>query len=100
MSLHPNEHAYQPGKSVETALHQLLVQVEKALDQQETVLCVFLDKEWAFNNTSYDSICATFAQHGVDYTILRLIRVTLEGRLATVTFCGLPRSFGVSRGCL
>jgi hypothetical protein len=30
--LHPNQHAYQAGKSVETALHQLVVQVEKALD--------------------------------------------------------------------
>jgi len=33
--LQPNQHAYQAGKSVETALHQLMVQVEKALDQQE-----------------------------------------------------------------
>jgi hypothetical protein len=29
--LHSNQHAYQAGKSVETALHQLIVQVEKAL---------------------------------------------------------------------
>jgi hypothetical protein len=34
--LHPNQHVYQAGKSVETALHQLMVQVVKALDQQET----------------------------------------------------------------
>jgi hypothetical protein len=32
MSLHPNQHAYQAGKSVETALHQLVVWVEKTLD--------------------------------------------------------------------
>jgi hypothetical protein len=32
--LHPNQHAYQAGKSVETA-HQLVVWVEKALDRQE-----------------------------------------------------------------
>ena len=31
--LHPNHHVYQAGKSVETALHHLVVQVEKALDQ-------------------------------------------------------------------
>jgi hypothetical protein len=49
--LHPNQHAYQAGKSVETALHQLVVRVEKALDQQETALGVFLDIEGAFNNT-------------------------------------------------
>jgi len=50
--LHPNHHAYQAGKSVETALHQLVVWVEKAHDQQETALGVFLDIEGAFNNTS------------------------------------------------
>ena len=39
--LHPNQHAYQAEKSA-TALHQLVAQVEKALDQQETALGVFL----------------------------------------------------------
>jgi hypothetical protein len=47
--LHPNQHAYQAGKSVETALHQLVVRVEKALDQQEIALGVFLDIEGAFS---------------------------------------------------
>jgi hypothetical protein len=69
--LHPNQHAYQAGKSVETALRQLVFRVEKALDQQETALGVFLDIEGAFNNTSHDSMCAALAKHGVDYTIIR-----------------------------
>jgi hypothetical protein len=34
--LHFNQHAYQAGNSVETALHQLVVRVKKALDQHET----------------------------------------------------------------
>jgi hypothetical protein len=61
--LHPNQHAYQAGKSVETALHQLVVRDEKALDQQEIALGVFLDTEGAFNNTSHDSMCAALARH-------------------------------------
>jgi len=36
--LHPNQHGKQTGKSVETALHQLVVQAEKALNQQEIAL--------------------------------------------------------------
>jgi hypothetical protein len=47
------------------ALHQLIVRVEKALDQQEIPLGIFLDIEGAFNNTSYDSMCTAFARHGV-----------------------------------
>jgi len=44
-SLHPHQHAYQAGKLVETALHQPMVRVEKALDQQETAFRVFLERE-------------------------------------------------------
>jgi hypothetical protein len=53
-------------RNMEMALHQLVVWVEKALDQQETALGVFLGKEGAFNNTSYDSRCVALAKHGVD----------------------------------
>jgi hypothetical protein len=99
MLLHPNQHAHQAGKSVDTALHQLVVRVEKVLDQQETALGVFLDKEGAFNNTSYDSMCSALAKHVVDYTILWWIRANLEGRLATATLGGSTRRIKVSRGC-
>jgi len=49
--LHPNQHAYQAGKLVEMALHQLIVRDDKALDQQEITLGAFLDIEGVFNNT-------------------------------------------------
>jgi hypothetical protein len=65
-SSHFNQHAYQPGKSVETVHHQLEVRVQKDLDQQEIALGIFLDKEAMFNSTSYDSTCAALARHGVD----------------------------------
>ena len=58
--LHPNQHAYQAGKSVETALHQLVVWVEKALDQQEIALGAFLDTQGAFDNTCYDTMSDVF----------------------------------------
>jgi hypothetical protein len=77
------------------AFQQLVVWVEKMLDQQETALGVFLDIERAFNNTSYDSICVALAKHGVNYTIIRWIRATLEGQLATVTLGGFSRCRGV-----
>jgi len=67
--IHPNQNAYQAGKSVEMALHQLVVQAEKALDQQEIALGIFLDIEGAFDNTSYDSMCTAFTRRGVDQTM-------------------------------
>ena len=77
--LHPNQHAHQAGKSVETALHQLVVWVEKVLNQQETALGVFLNIEGAFNNTCCDAMCDAFVRRGSEYTIVWWIRATLEG---------------------
>jgi len=84
---------------VEMALYQLVVRVEKALDQQEITLGVFLDTEGVFNDTSYDSMCAALARHGIDHTIVRWIGATLERRLAIATFRRYARSIAMSRGC-
>jgi hypothetical protein len=85
MPLHPNQHAYQAGKSVERAFHQLVIWVEKALDQQETAMGVFLDIEGIFSNTSCDSMCAALVRYRVGYTIVQWIRANLEVCLAMVT---------------
>jgi hypothetical protein len=98
--LHPNQHAYQAGKSVETTLHQLIVRVEKVLDQRELALGVFLDTEGAYNYTSFDSICTALCGRGVDSTIVRWIRVTLEGRLAMAALNDVCVWVVVARGCL
>jgi len=82
---------------VETALHQLVVRVEKTLDQQEIALGVFLDIEGAFNNTSCDSMCAALVRHGVDYTIVRWVKATLEGRQATAMLGSFSRNVAVFR---
>jgi hypothetical protein len=97
--LHPNQHAYQAGKSVETALHQLVVRVEKALDQQEIVLGAFLDIEEAFNNTCYDTMCDALVRHGSEYTIVLWIRATLETRVPVAILNDISLSFAISRGC-
>jgi hypothetical protein len=53
MPSHPNQHACQAGKSMTMAIHNLMVQVEKVLNQQG----VFLDTEGTFNYTCFDSMC-------------------------------------------
>ena len=98
LPLHPNQHAYQVGKSVETALHQL-VRVDKSLDQQEIALGVFLDIEGACDKTYYDSMCSALTRHGVVQTIVRWIRATLEGRLVPAALGNVSRSVAVSKGC-
>jgi hypothetical protein len=84
---------------METALHPLVVWVEKALDQQERALGVFLDTEGAFNNTCYDTMCDALVRYGSDYTIVWWIRTTLEGHVAVVTLNGFSVGLVISRGC-
>jgi len=50
--VHPRQHAYQPGWSTISALHQLVGRIEKALDAKQYALGVFFDVEGAFDNTS------------------------------------------------
>jgi hypothetical protein len=83
--LHSIQHAYHTGKSVETALHQLVVRVEKALIQQHIALGAFLDIDGAFNITCYDTMCDVRVGHGCEYIIVRRIRATLEGRMVVAT---------------
>jgi hypothetical protein len=97
--LHPNQHAYQAGKSVETAFHQLVVRVEKALDQQELALGAFLDTEGGYKYTSFDSMCTALCGRGDDSTIVQWIRATLEGRLAMAALNDVCVRVAVARGC-
>jgi hypothetical protein len=85
---------------VETALHQLVVRVEKALlHQQEIALGVFLDIEGAFNYTSIDSMFAALVGRGVSSTIVRWVKAALEGRLATAALNDTFVWVAMSRGC-
>ena len=52
LPVHPRQHAYQPGRSTISTLHQLVGRIEKALDAKHYALGVFFDVEGAFDNTS------------------------------------------------
>jgi hypothetical protein len=93
--LHPNKHAYQAGKSVERPL----IRVNKALDQWELALGVFLDTEGAYNYTCFASVCTALCGRGVNSTIVPWLRATLEGRLATATLSDVSVRVAVARGC-
>jgi len=75
--LHPNQQAYQAGKSFETACHRLVVRVGKVLVRRETAFGVLLGIEGAFNNTCYDNMCDAPVRHGGGYSIVWWNRATL-----------------------
>jgi hypothetical protein len=45
-------------------------------------------------------MCDTLFRHGSEYTIVRWIRATMEGRLAVATLNGFSMRLAISWGCL
>lgn len=99
MPLHPSQHAYQAGKSVETALHPIVSRIEKALHHKELAAGAFLDIEGAFDNTSFDSICAAAAYHGFEDTIIRWMRAMLAERKIIAASEDTAVKVSVRKGC-
>jgi len=60
---------------------------------------VFLDVKGAFNNTYYDAMHVDLVRHASEYTIVRCIGATLEGRVAVATLSGSSVRLAISRGC-
>ena len=83
---HPNQHAYQKGKSCKTALHELVRQIEIAIDYKEIALAVFLDIEGAFDNTNIDSIVSKLDAKGAKNTLTKWINNMLRGRIVSTLY--------------
>lgn len=69
--LNAHQHAYQPGKSCETALHDLVLRVKKALYHKNIALAAFIDIQGAFDNASFNAIELATERHGIDDTTHR-----------------------------
>lgn len=97
--LHPNQHAYQAGKSCETALHQLMLKVETSLKNQEIALGAFLDIEGAFDNTSFESMILAASNRGIDNTTCRWVKAMLQSRQVHATLVNETTHVSVAKGC-
>jgi hypothetical protein len=73
-----SQHAYQRGRSSETALHDLVSRIESALGHKFFALGAFLDVEGAFDNTFFEAMGRACADLEVDFTISRRIAAMLS----------------------
>jgi hypothetical protein len=97
--LHRNEHAYQTGKSIETRLHNVVPNIESAIEHKDIALGAFLDIEGALDRTSFDIIKQAAEKHGTEHAICRWISAMLESRTITATLSGETLGASASRGC-
>ena len=97
--LHMNQHAYQAGKSTDTALHQLTSRIERMLREGKVALGCFMDIEGAFDNTDFDIIVKAASTRQMDSAAINWIIKMLSGRSVEATVCGTTTKLGVTRGC-
>ncbi len=75
MTRHPlqeSQHAYQGGKSTETALHSLVTKIECSQEKQ-FALAVFMDIQGAFDSTTFAAIQEALESRDVGRTAIRWI---------------------------
>ena len=104
--IHPRQHAFQAGKSTESALHYLVGRIEKALDGGDNALGVFFDIQGAFDNTPITSIKKALHERQVIPAIRNWIGSMIEQRTVCVNIGptmvhiaaqrGLPQGGGLS----
>ena len=97
--LNQNQHAYQAGKSCDSALHDLTSRIENSLDANEYTLCVFIDIEGAFDNATFDSMCHAAESFGVEHFITKWIRAMLSTRRLHTGGDSNKVEVGVQQGC-
>lgn len=97
--LHPSQHAYLPGRSTETALHQAVSRIEGAMVKGESALGAFLDIEGAFDKVSLDSITSSLSSRCVQPSIVRWITAMLSNREVRLEINGCVVQGSVVRGC-
>lgn len=97
--LHNLQFAYQPGKSTETALHQLVSKIEDTLDRKEIALATFLDIQGAFDNTSHLSILKALEDTGINHTLCSWIETLLSDRIIQMNIFDESIEKKSTRGC-
>ncbi|CAH2217843.1 jg22999, partial [Pararge aegeria aegeria] len=95
---HPNQHAYNTGKSAETALHSVVTKIERDLGNKISTLGTFIDIEGAFDKTTFNSIDKALSRKYLHPTLRSWIRALLEHRIIQVDINGTTKGI-VARGC-
>jgi hypothetical protein len=72
------QHAYQTGKSTETAFHDLVTCIESATEYKKPALEAFTDIKGAPKRTSLDEIPHATERHGTEPTTCRWVCSMLE----------------------
>ncbi|KAJ2939962.1 hypothetical protein O0L34_g6668 [Tuta absoluta] len=96
--LHVNQHAYMKGKSTDTALHNLIVKAERAVDNKEYAMGCFFDIEGAFDKATTDAIAGSLAREGIEPMMGKWIMNALGHRAISTELGGVSHTVRAKRG--
>lgn len=82
------QHAFQEGKSTESALHELSKVIDKTISDKEYALATFMDIEGAFDNVSFEAIDKAFDAWEVDRISKRWLCNYLPARVISYEYHG------------
>ncbi len=102
MTRHPlqeSQHAYQGGKSTETALNSLVTKIECSMQEKQFALAVFIDIQGAFDSTTFAAIQEALESRDVGRTAIRWIVNMLKCRNIHLTYQGESVEARVVKGC-
>jgi hypothetical protein len=88
VTLHKNQHAFRQGRSTDSALSRTVDLIEKAIQQGQYCLAVFLDIEGAFDNLAHNAVETALNNHDVDPMIIKWYMQYMRNRIATLDLKG------------
>ena len=97
--IHPNQHAYQIGKSTETALHQLVSKAEKAIENKEYALGAFFDIQGAFDNAPSEVIIKALKNRECPEQIVNWTSQLLKTRKVMAAIGKTSMTVEATKGC-
>ena len=97
--LSPHQHAYCAGLSTETALHDVVLRVERTLSRGQYAMGCFLDIQGAFDSVLVESIKTALLKRGIDRTTSRWLTTMLQSRAATASLGDSTVTMALKKGC-
>jgi ribonuclease HI len=98
-NFHPNQHAYTAGRSTESALHDVVSVIEKAVYGRKYCLGVFLDIQGAFDNAPFKGILRSLKSFEVHNALVDMVEQLLLTRTVSCGLGGTEAVRLVTRGC-
>lgn len=96
--MHNSQHAFQQGKSTESALHELTSQIEENFRQKEFLAATFMDIAGAFDNITFETINTHMGECGLDTQVTNWINFMLTHRNIQLTSHGRTVTVQATRG--